>query len=138
MKFLGLFILLSVSQSAFAKTTFLCKTNSADADGYYVKKEMIVSVESAKKVFVRPHDVFNDYWNDGGYGKFSKVNDQGFSVFNKFDSEELFGDLSEGVADSITLYVSPEVMKGDNGTVTLYARGSEVGLEHGTYSCRVK
>lgn len=135
MKNVLLFLILLSAGAAFAGSTFTCKTN-VDDDGYYVKKIMKIEVKSEQSVFVQPYESMSEAWNTGGLGKLSSVKSDKTSVFKGFDSEKLFGDLAEGLANrGIYLYVSSAVMSGKNGRVSLVASGDFGGLEKGTYSC---
>jgi hypothetical protein len=133
--FLLLFFVL-VSTSAFAAEGFICKTKTDD--GYYVKTTMKLKVNNSKSVFAVPYDSISEVWNNGSTGSLSSVRKDGTSVFIGFSSEDMFGDLSEGLADKgIYLYVSAQVMSGKSGWVNLVARGTEVGLEKAGYFCKL-
>lgn len=126
-------ILLSAS-AAFAGPQFACRTKTDE--GYYVKKNMKVEVKNAKSIFVQPYDTFAEEWNDGSVGKLYATKADGTAAFKGFNSEDLFGPLSEGIADQgIYVYVSSAVMAGRDGKLSLFARGTEVGLEKAIYSC---
>lgn len=133
--FLILMASLIVTSTSFGKDIkFICNTKTEER--YYVKTTIEVVVKNEKSVFLNTYDLTAESWNKGSEGAFSKKNPKGLSVFKDFDSEDLFGDLSEGAADKgIYLYVSQNVMSGKNGTVSLFARGTEVGLENATYTC---
>jgi hypothetical protein len=130
---LTLFVTLLASQSALAGTGFTCKTTTRE--GYYVKTTMNLEIKDQRTVFAVPFDADGNEWNKGSVGTLSATKADGTAAFKGFDSEQMFGDLSEGFANNIYLYVSSDVMSGKNGWVSLYASGSEVGLEKGTYSC---
>ena len=122
-------------EASFAKTKFSCTT---DADeGYYVKKTMQIEIKNQSLLFAMPFNGETHEWQAGSDGKLNRVNPKtGWSTFSGFNSKKMFGDLSEGIADrGIYIYVSPDVMSGNVGPVSLWAIGSEVGLEKATYSC---
>lgn len=123
--------------SIFAASNFECTTKSKEDS--YIKSKMEVTVKSPRSIFVRPFDAFTSEWNEGSTGQFNSVKPDGTVVFKDFSSEGMFGDLSEGSADGgIYIYISSAVMKGQNGILTLVARGTEVGLQKAVYSCRLR
>lgn len=120
--------------SAFAGFNYVC--NSSAEDSIYVKSHMEIELIDGNTINVQLYDSEFNQWSERSIGTLSKVKENGTAVFKGFNSEDMFGDLSEGAANQgIYLYVSKEVMKGKNSWVTLIARGTEVGLEKATYFC---
>jgi hypothetical protein len=128
---------LMIVSNVFAGTKPLtCVTKARE--GYYVKKIMRLAFTGEKSIFVQPYDSDGRSWYKGSTGKLMRSDpNTGWSRFSGFDSQDMFGDLSEGGADlGISLYVSPVLASGQGGPVSLYAKGGEVGLEKATYYCR--
>lgn len=128
--------LLTVSSMAYSQTQFTCLTKQMEST--YIKKMMKVTLTDSKTVTVRTFDSDLREFNGESEGKLLSVKPNGTSVYKGFDSYNMFGDLSEGVADSIYIYISKDVQSGKNGPISLVARGSEVGLEKAGYYCKVK
>ena len=120
----------SLSLFAADGASYNCRTKVIGS--YYVMTEMKVTLATnASELFVQPKG------NTGSTGSKTKVDpDTGYVSFKGFSSEDMFGPLAEASADrGIYVYVSPEMIKGENGRLSLYARGSEIGFEAATYTC---
>lgn len=116
--------------------TFICKTQISH-DGYYVKKLMKLILLKPGSIWLNTFNEDTREWEKGSFNERYTIKKAGWISYSGFDSDDLFGDLSEGAADKgITLYMSPEVSKGRIGKVYLYASGTEAGFEKGSYTCQ--